>query len=89
MFLRLTWLKSQIIRCAEIFACIYIHLYYYNYYYYHYHYHYYETVPIVIGAQKRAWERTWKIPGNINIEELQKASLLGTALILRKVLFTN
>ena len=29
-----------------------------------------------------------KIPGNINIEELQKISLLGTADILRKVLPT-
>ena len=30
-----------------------------------------------------------KIPGNINIEELQQISLLGTAHILRKVLSTN
>ena len=30
-----------------------------------------------------------KIPGNVNIEELPKISLLGTAHILRKVLSTN
>ena len=44
-----------------------------------------ETVPVVIGAPglvKKAWGNIWKkkIPEKIDIEELQKISLLGTAL---------
>ena len=52
-----------------------------------------EAVPVVIGAlgrvKKGLGEYVEKIPGNINIEELQKISLLGTAHILRKVQSTN
>ena len=52
-----------------------------------------ETVPVVSGAlglvkKKGLGKYVEKIPGNINIEELQKISLLGTAHILRKVLST-
>ena len=51
-----------------------------------------ETVPLVIGALvlvEKGLGKYEKIPGNINIEELQKISLLGTAKIFRKVLSTN
>jgi len=52
-----------------------------------------ETVSVVIGAlgQVKKGRRKYveKIPGNINIEELQKISLLDTAHILRKVPSTN
>ena len=52
-----------------------------------------ETVPVVIGAfglvKRSLGKFVEKIPGNINIEKLQKISLLGTAHILRKALFTN
>ena len=52
-----------------------------------------ETVSVVIGAlgqvKKDLGKYVEKLPGNINIEELQKISLLDTAHILRKVLSTN
>ena len=52
-----------------------------------------ETVSVVIGAlgqvKKSLGKYVEKLPGNINIEELQKISLLDTAHILRKVLSTN
>ena len=48
------------------------------------------TIPVVIGALglvKKGLEKyTDKIPGNINIHEVQKIALLGTAHILRRVL---
>ena len=51
------------------------------------------TVPVVIGAlrldRKGLGKYLEKIPGNINIEELQKIRLLATIHILRKVLSTN
>ena len=52
-----------------------------------------ETVSVVVGAleqvKKGLGKYVEKLPGNINIEELQKISLLDTAHILRKVLSTN
>ena len=52
-----------------------------------------ETLLVVSGAlgleKKGLGKYVNKIPGNINIEELQKISLLGTAHILRKVLSTS
>ena len=52
-----------------------------------------ETVSVVIGAlgqvKKGLGKYVEKLPGNINIEELQEISLLDTAHILRKVLSTN
>ena len=51
-----------------------------------------ETVSVVIGALgqvKKGLGKYVVLPGNINIEELQKISLLDTAHILRKVLSTN
>ena len=52
-----------------------------------------ETVSVVIGAlgqvKKGLGKYVEKLPGNINIEELQTISLLDTAHILRKVLSTN
>ena len=52
-----------------------------------------ETVSVVIGTlglvKKRLGKYVEKIPENINVEELQKISLLGTSHILRKVLSTN
>ena len=47
-----------------------------------------------LGRDKRAWDNMLKnfvkkIPGNINIEDLQKISLLGTAQISRKLLSTT
>ena len=49
-----------------------------------------EITPVVIGALgfiKKGMEKyTEKIPGAININELQKITLLGTAHIPRKVL---
>ena len=51
------------------------------------------TVLVVIGAlgvsKKGLDEQTGKIPGSINISELQKIMLLGTAHILRRVLSTK
>ena len=48
------------------------------------------TVPVVIGALDIVKEGLDKyverIPGSINITELQKITVLGTAHILRKVL---
>ena len=48
------------------------------------------TLPLVIGAlgviKKGMRWTVAKIPGTINIEELQKIALMGTAHILRKVL---
>ena len=48
------------------------------------------TVPVVIGAlgvvKKGIEKHVDKIPGNINITELQKIALLGSSHILRKVL---
>ena len=52
-----------------------------------------ETVPVVIGTlrviKKGLEEQTGKIPGTINISELQNIMLLGTAHILRRVLSTK
>jgi len=52
-----------------------------------------ETVSVVIGAlglvKNSLGKCVEKLPGNINIKELQKISLLGTAYILQKVLSTN
>ena len=49
-----------------------------------------ETVPVAIGALEVIKKGTDKyfdrIPGSVNINELQKITLLGTAHILRKVL---
>ena len=48
------------------------------------------TIPVVIGALglvKKGLEKyTDNIPGNINIQEVQKIALLGTAHIIRRVL---
>ena len=48
------------------------------------------TVPVVIGAlgviEKRIEKHNDKIPGKINITELQNIALLGSSYILRKVL---
>ena len=48
------------------------------------------TVPVVMGAlgtiKKDMENYTNKIPGNINIHELQKITLLSTAHLLRQVL---
>ena len=48
------------------------------------------TVPVVMGAldtiTKDMENYTYKIPGNINIHELQKITLLSTAHLLRRVL---
>ena len=48
------------------------------------------TVPVVMGAlstiKKDMENYTNKIPGNINIHELQKITLLSTAHLLRRVL---
>ena len=50
-------------------------------------------LPVVIGALgviKKGMRLTVeKIPGTINIEELQKMALMGTAHILRKVLLID
>ena len=47
-----------------------------------------KTVPVVIGAVElvKLKKHTNKIPGNINIIEVQKIALLGSAHILRRVL---
>ena len=49
-----------------------------------------EVIPVVIGAlglmKKGVEQYTNRIPGNINIYEVQKIALLGTAHILRRVL---
>ena len=51
------------------------------------------TVPVVIGAleviKKGIEKHIEKIPGKINITELQKIALLGSSHILRKVLSIN
>ena len=47
------------------------------------------TIPVVIealGLMKGFEKYTDKITGNINIHEVQKRALLGTALTLRRVL---
>ena len=48
------------------------------------------TVPVVMGAlgtiKKYMGNCSYKIPGNINIHELQKITLLSTAHLLRQVL---
>jgi len=48
------------------------------------------TVPVIIGAlgvvKKGIEKHIDKIPGKINITELQKIALLGSSHILRKVL---
>jgi hypothetical protein len=48
------------------------------------------VIPVIIGAlglvKKGLENYTNKIPGNIQLEELQKIALLGTAHILRRVL---
>ena len=48
------------------------------------------TVPVVMGAlgtiKKDMESYSNKIPGNINIHELQKITLLSTAHLLRRVL---
>ena len=48
------------------------------------------TVPVVMGVlgtiTKDMENYTYKIPGNINIHELQKITLLSTAHLLRRVL---
>ena len=48
------------------------------------------TVPVVIGAlaviKKGIEKHIYKIPGKINITELQKIALLGSSHIVRKVL---
>ena len=48
------------------------------------------TIPVVIGALglvKKGLEKyTDNIPGNINIQEVQKIALLGTGHIIRRVL---
>lgn len=49
-----------------------------------------QTVPVVVGAlgvvSKELKKNISKIPGNINTDELQKITLLGTSHILRKTL---
>ena len=49
-----------------------------------------EIIPVVIGAlgviKKGSEKFIRQIPGNINLQEIQKTTLLGTAHILRKVL---
>ena len=51
------------------------------------------TVPVVIGAlgviKKGIEKHIEKIPGKVNITELQKIALLGSSHILRKVLSIN
>ena len=51
------------------------------------------TVPVVMGAlgtiTKDTENYSNKIPGNINIYELQKITLLSTAHLLRQVLSIN
>ena len=52
-----------------------------------------ETAQLVVGAlgviRKGLEEQTGKILGSINISEIQKIMLLGTAHILRRVLSTK
>ena len=49
------------------------------------------TVPVVMGAlgtiKKEMENYSNKIPGTINIHELQKITLFSTAHLLRRVLF--
>ena len=49
-----------------------------------------QTVPVVVGAlgvvSKELNNHISKIPGNVNTDELQKITLLGTSHILRKTL---
>lgn len=51
------------------------------------------VIPVVIGAlgliKKGQDKHIAKIPGRVEISELQKAVLLGTAHIIRKILSTN
>ena len=52
-----------------------------------------KTIPIIIGAlglmNRSAINYIKTLPGNINIDEIQKITLLGTANILRKALSLN
>ena len=48
-----------------------------------------ETVPIIIEALRAIKKKTGIIPGQINISDLQKITLLGTSHILRRVLSTQ
>jgi hypothetical protein len=49
-----------------------------------------KVIPVIIGAtgaiSKSFRKYTSKIPGNHEVKELQKTTILGTAHILRKVL---
>ena len=49
-----------------------------------------QVVPVVIGTlgviKKGVEQQISKIPGKINVTELQKIALLGSAHVLRKVL---
>ena len=49
-----------------------------------------EIIPVAIGAlgliKKGSEKFISEIPGNINLNEIQKTALVGTAHILRKVL---
>ena len=51
------------------------------------------TIPIVIGAlglvSKQLKDKAESIPGKINVSELQKITLMGTAHILRKTLMMS
>ena len=52
-----------------------------------------KTIPIIIGSlgiiNKSALKYISSLPGDINVEEIQKITLLGTAHILRKALAIN
>ena len=51
-----------------------------------------EIIPVVVGAlgiKKGSEKLVREIPGNVNLWEIQKTTLLGTAYIIRKVLFIN
>jgi hypothetical protein len=50
-----------------------------------------KVIPVIIGATGTIISKSFrkyvsKIPGNHEVKELQKAALLGTAHVLRKVL---
>ena len=54
-----------------------------------------EIIPVVVGAlggrviKKSSEELVREIPGNVNLWEIQKTTLVGAAHILRKVLSVN
>ena len=54
-----------------------------------------EIIPVVVGGlggrviKKGSEELVREIPGNVNLWEIQKTTLVGTAHILRKVLSVN